>query len=250
METVAVPLLVGIAGILVRHSLRSRQRARWWIAGGGLIALTSAGLLLGRLASLGGWGGIWAFFLSLTAGVVAVLICVWLVLVLPRWHKLASLAFAATTALVVIDNVLVDKTRAFISIGSGILGGLDSGVLIPFVILIFASRAWPSPQPYPGASVTTDEALGASGWHYRTRSYTITLSMGDLQQYYDQQMSRYCRDEWQFESSDDPGYVDCLEASCSIRPENDVDPQEFAVYLCSANATQIRVTQRDMWDFD
>ncbi len=146
--------------------------------------------------------------------------------------------------------VLVDKMRALVSIGSGILSGMGTGILIPFVILIFASRAWPSPRPYPGVFVTTDEALGASGWHYRTRTYTTTLSIDYLQQYYDEQMSHYCLDEWQFKNSDNPGYADCLEASCSICPETDVDPQYFIVYLCSANETQIEVIQEDMWDFD
>jgi hypothetical protein len=102
MEIGAVPLLVGIAGILVQRGLRNGQRIRWWIAGGSLIAIALAGLLLGHLGSQGGWGGVWAFILSLTTGVIAVVICVWLIWVLPRWRKLASFGFAAATALMVL----------------------------------------------------------------------------------------------------------------------------------------------------
>jgi hypothetical protein len=138
-------------------------------------------------------------------------------------------------------GLLVGSMRVLISLGSGILSGLGTGVLVPFVILIFASRAWPSPRPHPGAVITTGETLGASGWRHRTQTYTITLPINALQQYYDEQMEHYCFDEWQFNESDDSEYANCLEASCNIRPETDVDPQYFYVYLCSVSETQIKV---------
>jgi hypothetical protein len=100
MEAVVVPLLVGIAGFLIQRGLRNTQTARWHLIGAGSIALILAGLLLGRLASWGGWGGVLAFILLLATGVVAVGICIWLVLALPSWRRLASLGFAAATALI------------------------------------------------------------------------------------------------------------------------------------------------------
>jgi hypothetical protein len=148
-----------------------------------------------------------------------------------------------------ILGLLVDN-RVRASLGGGILGGLATSVLVPFVIIIFAAKAWPSPEPPPGVIVNTVETVGDSGWTHRTRSYTTTLSTNALQQYYDEQMAHYCLDDWQFGESDGPRYVNCLEAFCNIRPQTDPDPQYFYVYLCPVSETLIEVTQEDFWDFD
>lgn len=149
-----------------------------------------------------------------------------------------------------IFGLIVDDKRALISLGSGILSGLGTGVLVPFVVLIFATRPWPSPKPYPGVPVTTQEIYIGSGWHHRTQTYTTSVSTDNLQQHYDEQMSYYCLDGWEFENSTDVEYANCLEASCNIRPKTDADPQYFYVHLCPTSETKTKVVQEDVWEFD
>lgn len=121
-------------------------------------------------------------------------------------------------------------------------------------LLWYEQVPWPSPQPYPGTEVrATDGSIGNWGWS-RSYTYTVSLPLSKIQSYYEEEMVRFCTDDWRFEASGDQqlrfeGITDdevCHEAQCQI-PRGSSD-QAFSVLICSENETQTTVYQVDAWE--
>jgi len=136
-----------------------------------------------------------------------------------------------------------DDKRVGIVIG-GIFGGIVGCGLTVVGTMVYTSMPWPSPQPYPGVEVQFDSDAGSWGVS-RIQTYTTTMPLDAMQQYYDKQMRRYCEDSWQFETESDRQYSFCSEANCSIR--RFWMEQYFSVHLCTATVTQTVVIQVDSW---
>ena len=127
----------------------------------------------------------------------------------------------------------------------GIIGGVGGCILMMIAACLYASIPWPSPQPYPGVQ-TSIHWDGGSWGPSRVQTYTVTLSLDDMQQYYEEQMNRYCVSSSQFETlPDHEEYSLCREAGCEIRRL--WLEQYFRVHLCSVPETGTVVTQMDMW---
>ena len=89
--------------------------------------------------------------------------------------------------------------RAGVIIG-GFVGGIAGCALATVGTFFYADTPWPSPRPYPSAE-THIEWGGGSWGPSRVQIYTTTLTLDTVQHYYEEQMNRYCIDDWQFESS-------------------------------------------------
>jgi hypothetical protein len=121
-------------------------------------------------------------------------------------------------------------------------------------VLYTAAQPCPSPRPYSGLfgnmrwPYPVETIHGGGGWHSRTETYYVTLSIDDLQQHYEHEMDRFCEDSPQLESSRDPQYSDCAVTYCTIR--SGADPHLFWVYICPSTEGRWRVVHVDMWEFD
>lgn len=130
------------------------------------------------------------------------------------------------------------------------LGGMVGGLMAPFLLLvsvwIYSAIPWPSPRPYPSTAVETDTGGGSWG-SSRFRTYTVALSLDDIQQYYEEQMRRYCQGEWQFQARPVfKEYWSCRETECRIRRL--WREQYFGVTLCSVSEKETEVYQWDGWE--
>lgn len=97
----------------------------------------------------------------------------------------------------------------------------------------------PAPKPYPGAEVPElGIVIGAGRREYRFE-YTVDCSLDDLQEYYEEQMDKYCvDDDWQFSLIENAcaDYVECRVASCDLAYS-----QRFLIYLRSISRTRTNV---------
>lgn len=128
----------------------------------------------------------------------------------------------------------------------------------------YAQTPWPSPRPYPGTeTIAAEGPAGTWGWS-RSYSYTVDLPLNHAQQYYEEEMLRFCGNDWQFETLiEDMGYSrsnwwgfealpdyvansTCREAQCQI--PRDSLAQEFRVLLCADGEKQTIVIQVDGWE--
>lgn len=127
----------------------------------------------------------------------------------------------------------------------GVIGGIAGCVIATLGILLYTGVPWPSPRPYPGVETHIDWGGGSWG-PARVQTYTVTLPLDEVQQYYEGQMNRYCENAWAFSVTPDPGYSFCRRAECKIRRL--WLEQYFDVRLCSDTAEQTVVTQVDFWE--
>ena len=127
----------------------------------------------------------------------------------------------------------------------GGFGGIGCCILAVLGTAWYAETPWPSPQPYPSVDAHAKVEGGSEG-PSRIQVYTVTLSLDDMQRYYEKQMSQYCEDNWQFEASPScDRYFACRSASCQVR--RFWMRQHFRVDLYSVSPTQTMVTHADSW---
>ncbi len=114
------------------------------------------------------------------------------------------------------------------------------------------------PEPYPGAVVTTNEH-GVGNWgSMREQTYLINRSLAEMEQYYQEQMPRYCgipvkfasqtemRDAWPCLESG----ASCYIASCKIPTLWSSDllhGQYFDVQLYVIDGNTTKVIQITSW---
>jgi hypothetical protein len=139
---------------------------------------------------------------------------------------------------------LFENARVAVAIG-GVAGGVGGCVLAMIGTIWYTFTPWPSPQPYPAVEPVTD--IGGGSWGVsRSQIYTVTISLDDMQHYYEAEMERHCVSGWQFETSTDCGeYHTCRQARCEIRRL--WMEQYFRVTLYPVSESQIKVYQADMW---
>ena len=102
---------------------------------------------------------------------------------------------------------------------------------------------FPAPAPYPSSTVEQSGPHIGSGRRSIWFEYTATITLDEIQRYYEAEMKQYCLEGWQFVETDNAcqGYTTCRVAECEIpRPFVD-DAQFFLVYLRSISATQTNV---------
>jgi hypothetical protein len=127
-----------------------------------------------------------------------------------------------------------------------------AAVLSPFVfcfwflvIQFFLTQPFSVPEPYPG--VATEEAsTGFGNCGNNVITYTVDVSIDDMQQYYEAQMTRYCAQtelrfltttldtDWQFEiDTYCPDHEECRSAECFIGHVEEWPPtqQEYMMPL-------------------
>jgi hypothetical protein len=127
----------------------------------------------------------------------------------------------------------------------GVFGGLAGCVLASIGTIFYAAVPWPSPQPYPGVQTHLDGGVGSWG-PSRIQTYTATLSLDSIQQYYEGQMNQHCIDDWKFETSSDPkSGLSCRQTECRIYRLG--LEQYFRVSFCSVSDRQTEVTHIDSW---
>jgi hypothetical protein len=139
---------------------------------------------------------------------------------------------------------LFDNTKTAVAIG-GVMGGAGGCILAVIGAIWYSVIPWPSPQPYPGVEPIVN--VGGGSWGVsRGQVYTVTVSLDDMQHYYEEEMERYCVDGWQFEASSDCGeHLVCRRAGCGIRRL--WMEQYFRVILYSISESQTKVWQAEMW---
>ena len=127
----------------------------------------------------------------------------------------------------------------------GIMGGIAGCILLTVGVVVYTVVPWPSPKPYPGAEVETQ--MGGGSWGAsQSQAYTVTLSLDEIQQYYEEQMTRYCQGDWRFRAlSECEGYSLCREAECEVRRL--WLEQYFKVRLYSVSETDTEVFHVDTW---
>ncbi len=190
----------------------------------------------------------WTAFGTAIGGGTASLIAVIMTLPEPRFIidavKVLGIGGAVGGMICGLIVGLSNNTKAGVAIGS-IIGGLAGCVLAMIGMFVYAEIRWPSPQPYPGVEMHIDAGGGSWGVS-EVRTYTTTLSLDDTQHYYDNQMKRYCKDKWQFETLPDyREYSLCRWTECEIRRL--WLEQYFRVILCTASETETAVTHIDTW---
>jgi hypothetical protein len=115
-------------------------------------------------------------------------------------------------------------------------------------IFLYAGIPWPDPAPYPGVQVQEDTGCPRSFGCARTATYTVTLGIDELQEYYSQQMDRHCTSEWSFrpEPVYSGNYKLCRAAECKTRRLG-LD-QFFRVRLCITSGAETYAYQAILWE--
>ena len=101
----ATPVAIILPGVLIQRAFRKGQDIHWLSAVAGLIVQLLLGGYLAYLTSAG--RGLYAFFMSVFAGVVTVIASIWMLLSLPGKRRLAALVFMAQTALILFTSLTV-----------------------------------------------------------------------------------------------------------------------------------------------
>ena len=101
----ALPVAIILPGILIQRAFRKGQDIHWLTAVAGLIIQLMLGGYLGYLTGAG--GGLFAFFVSVFTGGVAILTSIWMLISLPGKRKLAALVFIVQTALILFASLSI-----------------------------------------------------------------------------------------------------------------------------------------------
>jgi hypothetical protein len=131
---------------------------------------------------------------------------------------------------------------------SGVFAGPVACVLSIIGIFVYAGIPWPDPAPYPAAQAQEDKSCSGSWGCARTKIYTVSVGMDEIQGYYDREMRRYCVSAWRFHPLTVAvgDYGECREAECKTRRVG--LGQRFRVQLCAASETETRVVQHTIWE--
>ncbi len=95
----------------------------------------------------------------------------------------------------------------------------------------------PSPAPYPGATIkqTWDNYRVSASHSTDIFEYAVERSLDEMEQYYRDEMQRYCAPGWEFKDTNllcnTDGYSICRTARCEIVKPLTKDTQFFEVYL-------------------
>jgi hypothetical protein len=108
-------------------------------------------------------------------------------------------------------------------------------ILLSLIILIVLYFPWPSPRPLPFSSVQI-EAGGGSRGYSKFQTYTSSLSLGTLKNYYSFQLWFFC-DNWHWE-------ITAEKISTYCTPYTG---QMFNLSLESQSDGKVLVTQEDYW---
>jgi hypothetical protein len=101
----ATPVAIILPGVLIQHAFRKGQDIHWFSAVAGLIVQLILGGYLAYLTSAG--RGLYAFFMSVFAGVVTVIASIWMLISLPGKRRLAALVFIVQTALILFASLTI-----------------------------------------------------------------------------------------------------------------------------------------------
>ena len=130
----------------------------------------------------------------------------------------------------------------------GMVGGIIGCLVLSGASFIYVDMARPSPKPLPNVEPVIGTASGSWGYT-EDQTYTVTLPIEAVQEYYEEQMSQYCEDGWRFETlpqDECEGYSLCRRAECDIpRP---VLEQYFIVSLYAVSEIETRVVHVDAWE--
>jgi hypothetical protein len=101
----ATPVAIILPGVLIQRAFRKGQNIQWRQAVAGLIVQLILGGYLGYLTSVG--SGLFAFFVSVFAGLVAIITSIWMVISLPGRRRLVALVFIVQTALILFASLSI-----------------------------------------------------------------------------------------------------------------------------------------------
>ncbi len=130
-----------------------------------------------------------------------------------------------------------------------IIGAMVSCIPTCLVVVListwYAITPWAAPYPYPNTAVEMTGGTGAWG-HFRNQKYMVSLSIDEVEQYYREQMGKYCEGEWEFaEPEDCMRYSHCRCAQCEVRRFG--LEQQFTVDLYEISEAETQVSQWDAW---
>ena len=149
-----------------------------------------------------------------------------------------------------IHRTLPNNNNTWLSIGVGVLAvGLSVAGLVCgfFSFWMYEVGRIPSPSPYPNATVTQDwDNYRVSASHSADIfEYTVEQPLDKMEQYYRNEMQRYCAPGWEFNDTNllcsTDGYSTCRTARCEIVKPLTKDTQFFEVYLRSTSSDQTNV---------
>ena len=103
----ATPVAIILPGVLIQRAFRKGQDIRWLTAIAGVIIQLLLGGGLGYFTYAG--GGLYAFFVSVFAGGVAIVTGIWMLMSLPGKRKLAALVYIVQTALILFASLSIGE---------------------------------------------------------------------------------------------------------------------------------------------
>jgi hypothetical protein len=121
-----------------------------------------------------------------------------------------------------------------------VMVGCPLGLLFIRLLVILPR---PSPMPYPGAIIGEKDHKN-SGSHFAAthQTFTATVPIDKVEQYYKQELNYYCVDEWQFENDEED--KTCRRVHCYIYRHIG---QEFYLEICPISETSTLIIHDDGW---
>ncbi len=142
------------------------------------------------------------------------------------------------------------KHSDLLPVGIGVLAlgfsmcGLVYGA---FAYWIYEATPFPSPAPYPGSKVeqTWHNFRESASYSSDIFEYTVEQSLNEMEQYYTNEMLRYCAPGWKFKDTDllcdIDGYSACRTTECEIVRPWAKEAQFFTVYLRAISSSQTNI---------
>jgi hypothetical protein len=163
------------------------------------------------------------------------------------WLGGGGLVGGALSGLTIGARVRIPSQVAFLAAIVGVVAGLAGCSLSLLGNLVYASTPWPVPKPYPGVQTHQRDLCEGSWGCVHTSTYTVTLGLPEIEDFYSWQMRLYCVEDWVFKPATDSSasQLRCQKAECRIRRPG--SEQFFTARLCPVSGNETYVEQRTDW---